>query len=62
MPDSVAPSKEELSGQTYEATSVEGYELVPGTALRVGFDGDNLAVRAGCNTLQAAYTFEGTAS
>ena len=47
------------SGRTYEATSVEGYTLIPGTTLRVGFDGDNLAVRAGCNTLHAPYTFEG---
>ena len=56
---SVAPGKEELSGRTYEATSVEGHTLIPGTTLRVGFDGDNLAVRAGCNTLHAPYTFEG---
>ncbi|HCB04723.1 MAG TPA: META domain-containing protein [Nocardioides sp.] len=53
------PSQDELSGRTYEATSVEGYTLVPGTTLRVGFEDDSMVVRAGCNTMTAPYAFEG---
>jgi heat shock protein HslJ len=53
------PSAAELNGRTYEATSVEGYELIPGTTLRVGFDSDNLVARAGCNTLTGPYSFDG---
>jgi len=53
------PSKEELNGRTYEATTVDGYTLIPGTVLRVGFDNDNLVTRAGCNTLSAPYSFDG---
>jgi heat shock protein HslJ len=52
-------SQSELDGRTYEATSVEGHELVVGTTLTVAFEGDTLAVQAGCNTMAGAYALDG---
>ena len=45
----------DLDGTTYESTSVEGHELVPGEPVRVSFEGDTMSVSAGCNTMFGAY-------
>jgi heat shock protein HslJ len=45
----------DLDGTTYESTSVEGHELVPGEPVRLVFDGDTMSVSAGCNTLFGEY-------
>jgi heat shock protein HslJ len=45
----------DLDGTTYESTSVDGHELVPGEPVRVSFEGDTMSVSAGCNTLFGAY-------
>ncbi|MET0526057.1 MAG: META domain-containing protein [Nocardioides sp.] len=44
----------DLDGTTYESTSVEGHELVPGEPVRVAFEGDTMSVSAGCNTMFGA--------
>ena len=45
----------DLDGTTYESTSVECHELVPGQPVRIVFDGDTMSVSAGCNTLFGEY-------
>ena len=45
----------DLDGTTYESTSVEGHELVPGAPVRVSFEDDTMSVSAGCNTMFGAY-------
>jgi heat shock protein HslJ len=47
----------ELDG-AFTSTSTEGYELVADTELTLTFDGDQLSVNAGCNTMGSAYTLE----
>ncbi|WP_416952204.1 META domain-containing protein [Nocardioides sp. T5] len=47
-----------LEAATFVSTSVEGYELVPGTELRLSFDEDTLAVTGGCNTAFGAFSVE----
>lgn len=46
-----------LSGRTFVATQVTGHDLVPGSELRLTFDGDLLVVAAGCNSMRSSYTF-----
>jgi heat shock protein HslJ len=57
--DASTPSAEQLDGQTFESTSVEGRELVGGTKVTLNFDDDGLAVRAGCNTLFGGFEIAG---
>lgn len=45
------PTAEQLRGQTFKSTSVEGRELVAGTNVTFDFDDNGVAVNAGCNTL-----------
>lgn len=45
----------ELDG-AFISTETEGYELVADTELTLTFDGDQLSVNAGCNTLGSVYT------
>jgi heat shock protein HslJ len=59
--DPSTPNAEQLDGQTFESTSVEGYEMVAGTNVTVSFDDDGVAVRAGCNTLFGAFEITGGA-
>ena len=49
-----------LDGTTYASTSVEGAELVEGTTVEVGFEGDTMSVWAGCNTLFGPFEVDGT--
>lgn len=48
-----------LDGQTFTSTSVDGFDLQPGTEIRLSFDGSNLAAHAGCNSMRGPYAFEG---
>lgn len=45
------PTAEMLDGAVFKSTAVEGHEMVAGTSLRIEFDGDGIAAKAGCNTL-----------
>lgn len=40
-----------LSGSTYRSVSVDGHELVHGTAIVLSFEDDRMAAQAGCNQL-----------
>lgn len=44
-----------LDGTTFVSTSTEGHDLVEGSTIRLSFADGRLAVRAGCNTMSAAY-------
>ena len=49
-----------LADQTFVSDSVTGHDLVEGSQIRLSFEDDRLTVNAGCNTMSAAYTYEGT--
>ena len=49
-----------LDGASYTSTSVEGHELVPGSAIDLTFEGDTMSVWAGCNTLFGGYGVDGS--
>lgn len=53
---SSAPSADDLAGQAFESTGVEGYDLVEGSTIELGFETDALGARAGCNSLRGGYT------
>lgn len=55
-PSGSAPTADELAGQTFASTSVEGYDLVEGSTIELGFETDALGARAGCNSLSGGYT------
>lgn len=42
-------------GTAYVSTGVEGHELVPGSEIQLGFEGDVMSVSAGCNTMFGSY-------
>ena len=50
------PTADDLTGQAFESTSVEGYDLVEGSTIELGFETDALEARAGCNSLTGGYT------
>lgn len=51
-----APTADDLAGQAFESTGVEGYDLVEGSTIELGFETDVLGARAGCNSLSGGYT------
>ncbi len=51
-----APTADDLAGQAFESTSVDGYDLVDGATIELGFESDVLGARAGCNSLSGSYT------
>ena len=51
-----APTADDLGGQAFESTSVEGHDLVEGSTIELGFETDALGARAGCNSLSGGYT------
>ena len=51
-----APTADDLAGQAFESTDVEGYDLVEGSTIELGFETDALGARAGCNSLSGGYT------
>ncbi len=48
---------DQLDGTQFTATDVTAYEPVAGSELTLTFDGGQLSVNAGCNTLGSSYTF-----
>jgi heat shock protein HslJ len=58
--DTAGPGGDDpLAGRTFLATQVTGHDLVPGSELRLTFDGDLLVVAAGCNSMRSGYAFDG---
>jgi heat shock protein HslJ len=55
------PTGVSLSGREFVSESLEGRELVPGTRIRIGFDGDEISAYAGCNSMSGYYEFDGYA-
>jgi heat shock protein HslJ len=47
-----------LAGTSYTSTSVEGHELVAGSAVEVTFTVDTMSVWAGCNTLFGPFALD----
>lgn len=47
-----------LDGLTFVTTSVTGHELVPDSEVVMTFEGEQLSVQAGCNTMFGRYTLE----
>lgn len=52
-----APGVTSLDG-AFISTEVTGYDLAPDSQLTLTFDGDNLSVNAGCNTMNSTYTLK----
>lgn len=48
-----------IDGRQFVSTSVSGYELVPGTLIRLTFDGDSIGAQAGCNSIFGKYSLNG---
>ncbi len=48
-----------LDGREFVSTSVEGYELVDGSIVRITFDDGSLSANAGCNTIFGSYRVVG---
>jgi heat shock protein HslJ len=49
----------DLDGSSFESTAVEGYDLVAGSTISLGFADGSLSANAGCNTLAGGYTIDG---
>jgi heat shock protein HslJ len=47
-----------LDSGSFASTKVVGHDLVPDTAIQLGFDGETMSVAAGCNTQFGAFTIE----
>ena len=55
-----AVTSADLDGSTFESTSVEGHDLVPGSTVRLTFEKGSLSANAGCNTMSSSYdVFDG---
>lgn len=50
-----SPSAPALDGRTFVSTNVQGQRLVPGSAVRMRFQGSQLGISAGCNQMSGAY-------
>ena len=48
-----------LNDRTFVSESVEGWTLVAGTEVRIGFKGGELSASAGCNSLGGPFAIEG---
>jgi heat shock protein HslJ len=49
----------DLDGASFESTAVDGYDLVEGSRITLGFADGSLSANAGCNTLAGGYTIDG---
>lgn len=56
-----AVTSADLDGRTFEATAVEGHDLVAGSSIGMQFEGDRLSAYAGCNRMSGGYTLDGDA-
>ena len=50
-----SPSPTGLDGRTFLSTKVVDHDLVPGSTVRLTFNGDQLGINAGCNHMAGAY-------
>jgi heat shock protein HslJ len=57
--DTRADADERLDGREFLSQSVDGHSLVPGTRIRLSFEGGQIGARAGCNLLGAPYAVTG---
>ena len=48
-----------LDGQSFVSTAVEGYDLVPDSAITISFQDGSLSINAGCNTMFGGYSVDG---
>ncbi len=56
--DASAVTAADLNGKAFLSTSVEGHDLVEGSAITLSFEGDTLGANAGCNSLSGGFTVE----
>ena len=54
-----AASRDDLDGRTFVGDDVTGYDLVAGTVVSIGFEGDSLGALAGCNSMSGGYELDG---
>jgi heat shock protein HslJ len=50
-----SPSPASLDGRTFLSTRVQGHDLVPGSTVRMRFQGGQLGISAGCNQMSGKY-------
>ncbi|MGH9270846.1 MAG: hypothetical protein ACRDZ2_06205, partial [Ilumatobacteraceae bacterium] len=55
-PPTTAPA---LAGRTFVSTAVTGFELAPGAAITLSFEGDRIAASGGCNQLTSSWVLNG---
>lgn len=53
--DDTAVDRDDLENETFVSTSVTGRDLVAGSSIQLTFDGDTLAIKAGCNTMSSKW-------
>ena len=56
---SSGPPAAGLDGRTFLSTQVTGFDLVPGTQVRLTFTNGELSAQAGCNIMGGTYSIEG---
>ncbi len=54
-----APAPPELDGREFVSTEVVGFDLVPGSEIRLTFEGDRIGAAGGCNQLSSTWALEG---
>ena len=52
------PTPADLDNREFVSTSVDGYDLVEGTEITLGFEVDSIAATAGCNTLTGSFALD----
>jgi heat shock protein HslJ len=50
--------QDELDGREFVSSDVEGRELAAGSEIRLSFQGDQISISAGCNTMGGTYTVD----
>jgi len=48
-----------LDGRVFLSTKVDGPALVAGSVIRLAFEGGNISVHAGCNSMSGTYSIDG---
>jgi heat shock protein HslJ len=63
VPTTVPPTAPDVAdavdGRVFIATDVVGHDIVPGSEIRLIFDGDNLGASGGCNQLGGTWSVDG---
>jgi len=49
------PTAADLDNREFVSTEVDGYDLVEGTEITLGFEADSMVATAGCNTMSGAF-------